>query len=405
MEDIRRIFERLPQGFEPDCLLYFDDSYSVSVLGLEQVELPMMFYSIDAHHHVRWHSQFSGLFDAVAVAQKDYLPLFDTASGRSAAGWLHWLPLWAPVEIQPETARDIPLSFRGTMDSALHPGRQVFFDDVSRVLGSNVDAASGPYADIYCRSKIVLNQNVSGDVNFRVFEAMMCGALLITPRASNGFAELFEEGRDLVAYSADAADEAAGLAAQYLADEDERSRIAAQGREKVRRFHSPQARAQDIERILRSTAAGPRPRRHFAAAAAYLQAYVAYSEERQAEQEVLLSAARDNLMLSAARGETDGEEFRVAVLLCKCYLELLGVRNTPLDFSERIHRAYPEDPILILCYLEELIESGHDRRALEIAARISSSPQELLHGLKPLMQAAKEQIKKTLPFELPKEKV
>src|SRR5258707_7387310 len=53
------LFGLLPPGFTPDALIYFDDSYYPSVAGLEDCPAPSIFYSIDTHHHHRWHRYFS----------------------------------------------------------------------------------------------------------------------------------------------------------------------------------------------------------------------------------------------------------------------------------------------------------------------------------------------------------
>jgi len=44
------------------------------------------------------------------------------------------------------------------------------------------------------RCKIVLNLPLADDLNFRTFEAMSCGALLLTPKIANGQEVLFREG-------------------------------------------------------------------------------------------------------------------------------------------------------------------------------------------------------------------
>ncbi|MFN8388684.1 MAG: glycosyltransferase [Bdellovibrionota bacterium] len=401
---IRDLIASLPGGFVPDRIVYFDDSHSVSVLGLETIDIPALFYSIDAHHHLYWHTRFAALFDVVAVAQPTFLPEFAADNPDGAGGWLHWLPLWAPIMLEPAPDRDILVSFRGTMDPKLHPKRVEFFEQLSKHVP--VDAAAGPIQDVYPRSQIVVNQNVGTDLNFRVFEALMAGALLVTPRASDGLNELFEDGRDLVTYENGNVEEATALILKYLVQEKEREEIAARGRQKVLQLHSPAVRAGDLELLLLNLERRPKPLIHFAAASTYLHAVGSYRDTSGSlesgnalpEHRVLLEAARDNLVQSAERGEVLDEDFCASVILCKCYLEVLENRERLLQFSQGVRSAYPTDLILTLSYLEDLMQAGLTDNARKVASEISPVPDELLASLTPVMQAAKSQVKESVPF-------
>jgi hypothetical protein len=61
----------------------------------------------------------------------------------------------------------------------------------------------------------------------RVFEALACGSLLLTPANTGGLEELFAPGEHLVTYRS--TDELEGLIAAYLVDEGSRERIARSG--------------------------------------------------------------------------------------------------------------------------------------------------------------------------------
>ena len=393
---ISELLARMPEGFVPDRIIYFDDSYSVSVLGLEHQQIPLVFYSIDAHHHAGWHSQFAALFDHVLIAQSDYLERF--AERQIKRDWLQWLPLWAPRAMQPGAQRDIDVCFRGTMDPGLHPKRVEFFSRLAEHVP--VDAASGDYTAVYPFAKIVINQNVGNDVNFRVFEAMMAGALLITPLTGNGLLELFEDGADLLTYESGNVEQAAELISKYLADDDARKAIAERGRDKVLAFHTPAVRAQRISDLLCAMRVRTKPMKFFGAAATYLHATTAYRivDETQAEmvsaaRKRLLDSARENLMLSAEQAESLDETFRAHVLLCKCGLEAMDLREELLDFSAAISKAYPSDTLLALSYIEDLLAAGDGETAKQIASSISNVPDELMLGVPPLLKAAKDRVK------------
>jgi hypothetical protein len=183
------IIASLPVDFSPDRLVYFDNSRPCSILGFESLSFPAVFFSIDTHHHNLWHRSFAELFDHVLVAQKDFLSQFPKANSS-------WFPLWLPVPMHPQAERPINVCFRGNLDEDLHPLRATFFKRLQESI--EIDAQVGPYQDAYARSRIVINQTVKGDFNFRVFEALGAGALLVTPSIQNGLIDLYIPGQDLV---------------------------------------------------------------------------------------------------------------------------------------------------------------------------------------------------------------
>src|SRR5207302_1696841 len=77
--------------------------------------------------------------------------------------------------------------------------------------------------EIYSRAKIVINLPLADDLNFRVFEALSCGALLLTRRIANGQELLFKEDVHYVAFGDEA--ELFAKVEYYLSHEAERARI------------------------------------------------------------------------------------------------------------------------------------------------------------------------------------
>lgn len=236
--------ELLPEGYIPDFYLYFDDSSLPCFLDIENLPGYKLFFSVDSHHHLEWHVEFSKLFHKTLVAQKDFVKFFTAAVGDRAV----WFPLWATRYAEPKLEKSKDVCFRGTMDEGLHPGRAKFMEDVASEV--NLDYATGDYLDPYTSSKIVINEAVRGDVNFRVFEGMMCGALMLTPRVENGLFELFEEGESIVTFEDGNVQEAVEKIKYYLTNEAERERISRKGREIVCQRHSNEVVAKKLLDIL-----------------------------------------------------------------------------------------------------------------------------------------------------------
>ena len=105
----------LPKNFRPDVLVWLDDSAPVTFLGLENTDIPCVFYSVDTHHHWELHSRLAFCFDHVFVAQKDYMHHF-SPSGTPTT----WLPLWASRFVEASAEKSMQMSFVGTMDLRLN---------------------------------------------------------------------------------------------------------------------------------------------------------------------------------------------------------------------------------------------------------------------------------------------
>jgi len=158
------------------------------------------------------------------------------------------MPLWAPKYYEPAPQKKYGAVFVGTLDPDLNPARVEFFEKLSA--RTEVLIMQGSYPDIFPHSEIVINQTVKGDLNFRIFESMMCGALLLTERSGNGLLELFEDGKHLITYQKNNVEEAAEKIEYYLAHPEEARRIAAAGREEILARHCSRHRAERIEEIL-----------------------------------------------------------------------------------------------------------------------------------------------------------
>ena len=234
-------------GFRPDLAVYCDSGNMPQFFDLEKLPCPSAFYSIDSYCNP-WHIPFGHAFDAVFVAQKDYVELF-AQSGIPA----FWLPLFfcsgRPHYLGQE--RDIPVVFVGNIGARNNPDRKPFLDAFRRQ--HPLFAACGDYVPLFNRSRIVLNQTAAGELNFRCFEALACGTALLMEECANGLRDLFVPGEHILpAYARGNARQAAATAKTALDNPEGLARIARQGRELVERKHSDIHRAADILRIMKS---------------------------------------------------------------------------------------------------------------------------------------------------------
>ena len=97
------------------------------------------------------------------------------------------------------------------------------------------EGVSDDCADIYKKTRIVLNPPTKGDVNMRCFEATATGSMLLTEDVY-GLSDLFEYDKEIVTYKN--VDEAIDKIKYYLENEDEREIIAQEGMRRTLKDHT-----------------------------------------------------------------------------------------------------------------------------------------------------------------------
>jgi hypothetical protein len=184
-----------------DVLVLADKSLPPAILGVEEFPCLTVFYAVDSHIH-SWHPFYAQAFDLCLLSLKDHLGLF--TGGRLRPEQVVWTPpclLTRPVSPDaPESLeKSWDLLFVGTVDPSINPERAAFMESL-RALLPGFHCCRGDYSALYPKARMVLNHCAAGDLNFRVFEALGCGACLLTPFTEHGLGELFQPGEDLFLY-------------------------------------------------------------------------------------------------------------------------------------------------------------------------------------------------------------
>lgn len=308
--DIHQVIALLPQDFVADWIVFHDNSSPLDVTGLEDCQIPMAFYSVDAHHHCLLHSRLADTFDVVFLAQRDYLSYF-----KNRRAVVEWLPLWASREVAASSEKKFGAIFVGTMRPDLNPERVAFFDALRQQV--QIEILEGAYWLYFPHSEVVVNQTVRKDLNFRVFEAMMCGPLLLTEHTENGLLDIFERDTELLVYEKGNVEQAASQIRECLSNLQRTREIAFRGRQKVLQFHRPVHRAKTVLDVLETVPRNYSPRSIFA----QLMNYVVWAKHAgDAGNFFAISGyavALKKLMLALERGETlDEEAAFFAVMAC-----------------------------------------------------------------------------------------
>jgi hypothetical protein len=262
------------RGLVPDLFLQREVLGPRTLLcNLEALACPTVFWSLDTHLNAWWQGHYGRLFGRVVCTQKDWLPAL-ASMGVERPGWLPW-----PGEargVVPFGARAHQAAFVGRITDA-RPVRMLFADFLSREGLADI-LPETPREDmlrLYGQTRLIPNETILGEVNWRVFEAASCGALALHPLSGigtdNGIAELFEPGREIAVFS-DAL-ELGSLLRHYRKNAAEAEKMALAGRARVLAEHLPEHRAQAIARAAQSPATpltGPEAARELWLAAALL---------------------------------------------------------------------------------------------------------------------------------------
>ncbi|MFN8388685.1 MAG: glycosyltransferase [Bdellovibrionota bacterium] len=375
------IIRHLPDGFSPDRIVYHDDSGTPWVVDLESLDIPKIFYSIDTHHHHQWHVLYAAIFERVLVAQSSYLSAFGNNSGA-----VFWFPPWAPITLEPAPRKTIEVCFRGTFDQALNPHRIEFFDKLSALIPG--DFGPGDYTKAYPHARIVINQAVKNDLNFRVFEAMMCGALLITPADTVGLTDLFTPDEDLVLYQSGSPEDAAKQICRFLDDPKECERVAESGRKKILTHHTKEIRALELEQHLRALSGRTRAETlHHCAAESYLFSVFVAHQKSDIALPKMLGAAVSNLIRSVELKEPIQLERRLGfALLLGNKIRESRLGELEIDLFRALRAEYPAQFVVALGLIDAQLALGNLAEARRTASELVEAPDELIAQVPALMK-------------------
>jgi len=231
----------------------------------------------------------------------------------------------------------------------------------------------------------VINQAVKDDINFRVFEAMTSGAMLLTPGNTAELTNIFDVGRDLVTYEADNAKDAGEKIKYYLAHEDQRAEIARRGCEKVKQLHSAKVRADQLSELLTHLTVGPRKNKYHCSAVAYLNSSRVCRHRIPHICYKMAHTAASNLVRAIDAGEQVSNSYEGTVVLCKFNLDELGLLVDAHEFLLKISDLLPDSSIISLARIESLLMRNELDSAKELANKMSYAPEELIASIPLLM--------------------
>ena len=208
---------------------------------LPSLGCPKVFWSIDTHLNSFWQLPYARLFDLFCTTQRHWRDWF---AERGVARTL-WLP-WCGVlrESAPWSSRRSGMVFVGRVTPE-RPVRGWFLDWLreSGEVEVRQDLGFEAMLELYGRSRIVPNEFIFEEVNFRLFEAASCACAVVNP-AVPGVEELFLPGEEVALYRDGA--ELAWWVRRLLADDRLARGMGLRALARVRREHLPEHRARAL---------------------------------------------------------------------------------------------------------------------------------------------------------------
>jgi hypothetical protein len=196
--DVLELLEQ--RRFRPD-LVFQQESLHRQVLlkNLERVSCPAIFWSLDTHLNIHWHKYYARLFDAVGTP---HVSFFARVPPLWTPQRLFRLPMFgADRPYRPHAGRARARGFVGVDNPETRSSRSRFFR-LLQPLG--LTAVSGldreEMLEFYRDTRLVPNESIAFEVNFRLAEAACAGACAVSPDVGPDQDEQYEPGREILVY-------------------------------------------------------------------------------------------------------------------------------------------------------------------------------------------------------------
>jgi spore maturation protein CgeB len=201
-------------------------------------DAPLAYFASDTHLGKEYRFEMASKADYAFFAQKPAVEEYKPSKKNKHVSWL-------PHGVEPRAFPSTPaapkkydVSFVGHLVS----GERIDFLDrafkefpnfwfgqrLSRYV--NDSGQADDCADIFRKTKVVLNPPTRGDINMRIFEALATGSFIVTERVP-GLEDMYQDKVHMAMYSTE--DEAMELIKYYLEHEEERKSIAKSGMERT----------------------------------------------------------------------------------------------------------------------------------------------------------------------------
>lgn len=232
------VLARLPAGWQPDLVLFWDPHYHPLPLGFECSACPTVAIFMDWFFWPHRAGLYAGFFDALATNPTG--ARFLRAAGLPVVAEVNYLGVdWQRFAADPTAPRDLDVCIATSLDHFFRRRRAHHLERLARlslgglrVLVTN-DAQGPAYPALLARAKVAFNDSDFAILNSRTFEGLAAGAAVMEEASNPEARALFVDGRELVFYDEDDLEERLRA---LLADDAQRLALARRGQERARAF-------------------------------------------------------------------------------------------------------------------------------------------------------------------------
>ncbi len=240
--------------FAPDLVLQAEHlARRLLLRGLPRVACPKIFWAIDSHLNLYWQRYYARLFDAVLTPHLSLWQALPPEWRHPRA--YHFTKPGCARPWRPHALRSQAISLVGVLNQHRHL-RLKLAGLLKERWG--VEARQGlsfaAMLDLYDDTRIIPNESIAREVNFRLMETASCGAVPVTQDVGPDQDSLFAPSREMLVYR-DAAELIAHIEG-LLADPARAESLGRAAWERVQREHLPERRVARIEEITRELNAG-----------------------------------------------------------------------------------------------------------------------------------------------------
>lgn len=232
-------------NFMPDLVIQHERlSARVIMGGLEKMPCPTIFVSVDSHLNMFWHKYYGRLFDLVLTP---HVSLFGALSKDERLPHVRRIGpagYQRPFRLFSQRPRDI--SFSGVLTEH-RPARTAMVQMLAESVGLYTPDKMLPHGemlDLFMQSRMIPNESIAREVNFRLFEGASCGALVFSQNIGEDQNAHFEPGFEFETY--EHALELVDKIKFYRDNPDAAEAIGRAAWERVRAEHLPEHRAAQI---------------------------------------------------------------------------------------------------------------------------------------------------------------
>ena len=241
------------EKFRPDLLVQMEHlARRIFLSGLEELDCPKIFWALDSHLNLFWQRWYGRLFDLVLTPHPNLFNSLPAAWRLRNDARPFAMPgfgrAWRSHAQRRQTA-----AFVGVIDQN-RPRRSRFAQFLQQ--RHHVDARPLSFQamlDLYDDTRILPNESICREFNFRIMEGASCGCCVLTEDIGEDLHAHFEPGKEVLTYRH--ALELDELLSFFSVRPALTEKIGQAAQRRVQMNHLPEHRASELIRIFRSFSA------------------------------------------------------------------------------------------------------------------------------------------------------